>query len=389
MQPSATMAMTARAKQLKRQGLPIIGLSAGEPDFDTPQPIRDAAIRAIQDGFTHYTENVGILELREAICKAMSENRGLVFSPDQVVCSNGAKQSVALAVVALSGPGDEVIIPAPYWVSYPEMARLAGAEPVIVPTTADDGYLMSAAALEAAITPSARLLILCTPSNPTGGVYSKDHLAELVDVLVRHPNVFVIADEIYEHIVFDIDFTSIGTFESVRERVVTVNGFSKGFAMTGWRLGYLAAEKEIARAAAKIQGQFTSAPSSISQKAGVAALAMDHVHVQRMVKEFRKRRDYLMDWSSTIPDIVCPKPDGAFYVFPEVSAYLDSTSPSGRNIVSSTDLCMYLLEEHHVALVAGDGFGFPNGLRISYAASMSDLKEATKRISSGLSELRK
>ena len=387
MRPSATMAMSARAKQLKREGLPIISLSAGEPDFDTPQPIRQAAIKAINDGFTHYTVNMGIPELRAAICEALSHNRGLDFESDQILCSNGAKQSVALSIFSLCGPGDEVLIPAPYWVSYPEMARMCGATPVIVDTTAASGYLLDPQQLEDAITPATKVLVLCSPSNPTGGVYSRSQLQGLVDVLARHPQVFVVSDEIYEHIVFDFDFVSIGSFQSIQDRVITVNGFSKGYAMTGWRLGYLAGPREIVKAAAKVQGQFTSAPSSISQKAGVAALKMDHRLVQEMVSEFKARRDYLLSWISNVPGVHCPKPDGAFYLFPEIKNYLGRSSSTGRLVQTSTDLCMYLLEDHHVALVSGDAFGFPNGMRISYAASMDDLRGATERISAGLADL--
>ena len=387
MKPSATLAMTARAKELKNEGRPVIGLSAGEPDFDTPQPIRDAAIAAINEGFTHYTANPGILPLREEICRVLKENRGLSYQPDEILCSNGAKQSVAQAIFALAGKGDEVIIPAPYWVSYPEMVRLASATPVIVNTTVDDSYKMSPEKLEAAITPNTRLLILCSPSNPTGGVYSREDLMGIADVLKRHEHVYVISDEIYEHIVYDVPFMSIGTISEIRDRVITINGFSKGFAMTGWRLGYMAADKAIIKAASKLQSQLTSAPSSISQKAGVAALQMDLATVASMVDEFKTRRDFLYNWAVCNNKISCPKPDGAFYLFPDISPYLGSTAPDGSAINSSTDLCMYLLEQHNVALVPGDAFGTPSSIRISYAASMNDIQEATRRIQTGLDSL--
>lgn len=274
-QPSATLAMTARAKQLRREGKPVISLSAGEPDFDTPAPIAEAAIQAIREGFTHYTENAGMLELREAICRKLAEENGLTYEPDQILCTNGAKQAVAMAIEVLCRPEDEVLIPAPYWVSYPEMVRLAGATPVILPTSVETGYRLTPEQLEAAITERTRLLILCSPSNPTGTVYTPEELEALADVLRRHEHVYVLSDEIYEYILFDAKHVSFASLPGMKERTITVNGFSKGFAMTGWRLGYLAAERPIVKAAAKVQSQFTSAPCSISQKAGLAALQMD------------------------------------------------------------------------------------------------------------------
>lgn len=387
-QPSATLAMTARAKQLKREGMPIIGLSAGEPDFDTPAPIAEAGIRAIREGFTHYTENMGMPELREEICRKLERENGLQFSPDQILCSNGAKQSVALAVLALCRPGDEVLVPAPYWVSYPEMVRLAGAEPVAIPTTADDAYRMTPAMLEEAITERTRALILCSPSNPTGSVYPPGELEVLAEVLRGHENVFVISDEIYEHVIFDAEHVSIASLEGMKERTIVVNGFSKAYAMTGWRLGYMAAERPIVKAAAKVQSQLTSAPSSVTQRAGIAALQMDRRYVDEMVSAFRERRDFMLERIGNIEGLRCPKPEGAFYLFPDVSHYLRTESPEGRSIRSSEDLCFYLLEEHHVALVPGDAFGTPSGLRISYAASMDHLQEAMHRVDAGLSALR-
>ncbi len=389
MQPSATLAMTARARQLRREGRPVIGLSAGEPDFDTPAPIAEAGIRAIREGFTHYTENMGLPELREKICRKLLRDNGLDYTIDQILCSNGAKQSVALAVAALCREGDEVLIPAPYWVSYPEMARFAGAEPVVVPTTVDTEYRLSAEALDDAITGRTRLLIHCSPSNPTGSVYPRAELEALAAVLRRHEHVFVLSDEIYEHVLFDAEHASFAAMEGMKERTITVNGFSKAYAMTGWRLGYLAAETPIAKAAAKIQSQFTSAPATISQKAGIAALEMDLAPVRAMVAAFRQRRDYVLARLKQIDGIRCPKPEGAFYLFPDVSAYYGTTAPSGRRIAGSQDLCFYLLEEHDVALVPGDAFGGPDGLRLSYAASMDDLATAMDRIEAGLGVLRR
>jgi aspartate/methionine/tyrosine aminotransferase len=387
-QPSATLAMTARAKQLKRQGLPVIGLSAGEPDFDTPAPISEAGIQAIRDGYTHYTENAGLFELRERICRKLARDNSLKYSPEQILCSNGAKQSVDLTIQALCRPGDEVLIPAPYWVSYPEMVRLAGAEPVVIPTTAEDEYRVTPAALEEAITDRTRMFIMCSPSNPTGSVYPRGELEALADVLRRHEDVYVLSDEIYEYVIYDAEHVSFAALPGVKERVITVNGFSKAFAMTGWRLGYLAAEMPIVKAASKIQSQVTSAPSTITQKAGVAALDMDRSYVNAMVVEFRKRRDFMLERIGNIEGMVCPRPEGAFYLFPDISHYLPTESPEGRTIKTSEDLCFYLLEEHHVALVPGDAFGAPDGLRISYAASMKDLQEAMHRVDAGLSALK-
>ena len=364
----------------------MIGLSAGEPDFDTPEVVADAARRAIAEGFTHYTENSGMLELREAICEKLRQDNGLEYAPENILCSNGAKQSVAQTVLALCGPGDEVIIPAPYWVSYPEMTRLAGANPVVVPTTAESAYRLRPEQLEQHITPSTRLLILCSPSNPTGSVYTRGEMEELAAVLRAYPQVHVISDEIYERIIYDADFHSFAAVDGMKERTITVNGFSKCYAMTGWRLGYLAARLEIVRATAKIQSQFTSAPSSISQKAGVAALRMAPEPIEQMVSEFRRRRDFVLAELEQVPDLQCPRPEGAFYVFPDASRYLGRTSED-RTVETSTDLCLHLLERHNVALVAGDAFGAPGGFRISYAASMENLEEAMKRIRAGLAEL--
>ena len=390
MQPSATLAMTARAKQLRRDGRPVIGLSAGEPDFDTPAPIAEAGIQAIRDGFTHYTENAGMPELREAICEKLRRDNGLAYAPTQVVCSNGAKQSVALAVNVLARPGDEVLIPAPYWVSYPEMTRMAGAEPVAVRTSVEGDYRLTPEQLEEAITPRTRLLILCSPSNPTGSVYTPAELEALADVLRRHEDVLVLSDEIYEYILFDAEHVSFASLPGMGERTITVNGFSKGFAMTGWRLGYLAAPEPIAKAASKVQSQFTSAPSTITQKAGVAALEMmarDPEPVRQMVRAFRERRDFVLGRLAGLEGVRCPRPEGAFYVFPDVSAYAGREAPGGRKVESASDLCFYLLEEHDVALVPGEAFGEPGGLRLSYAASMDNLDEALGRIERGLRAL--
>jgi aspartate/methionine/tyrosine aminotransferase len=385
--PSATLAMTSRVKEARRQGRPVIGLSAGEPDFDTPTPIAEAAIQAVRDGFTHYTENAGMLELRTAIADKLRADNQLDYRPEQILCSNGAKQSVAQAVMALAGQGDEVVIPAPYWVSYPEMARLSGATPVIVETTVDDGYLATPEALAASLTERTKVVILCSPSNPTGAVYSREQLGGLANVLRDHPRATLISDEIYEYITYGSQSVSFASLPGMIERTVTVNGFSKGYAMTGWRLGYLAGPLPIVKAAAKIQSQFTSAPSSISQKAGVAALAMDRGPIDRMVAAFKERRDYVLGRLDTLPGVRCPRPEGAFYVYPDISSYFGRRTPSGKEIASSTDLCFYLLDEHDVALVPGDAFGGGDGVRLSYAAAMRDLEEALDRIEQGLAAL--
>jgi len=387
MQPSATLAMKSRATEMRRQGHPVVALSAGEPDFDTPDPIADAGVQAIRDGFTHYTENPGTMELREAICEKLQRDNDLDYTPEQIVCSNGAKQSLALAIHALCDEGDEVLVPAPHWVSYPEMARFAGAEPVVVSTGVEDQYRLSAEALEEAITDRTRVVILCTPSNPTGAVYPPEELADLAEVLRRHEDVFVISDEIYEYVLFDAEHRAFASFPDMKERTVTVNGFSKAFAMTGWRLGYMAAPQPIAEASAKIQGQFTSAPSSVSQKAGVAALNMDLDPVHEMVAAFRRRRDRVLEHLREIDGVRCPTPQGAFYLYPDVSAFFGTETPDGDTIEDSSDLCFYLLEEHHVALVPGTAFGAPDGIRLSYASSMEDLETALKRIEAGLTAL--
>ena len=380
MQPSATLAMTAAAKTRKAAGHPVISLSAGEPDFATPELVAEAGISAIRAGQTRYTHNLGMPELRVAIASKLLKENGLSYDPDSIICSNGAKQSVALAISVLCRDGDEVLIPSPYWVSYPEMVRFAGGTPVIVQTTVEDNYLLSPDQLEAAITDKTRMLVLCSPSNPTGGVYPKQHLEALAAVLRRHPSVFVISDEIYEHIIYDTAHVSIASFEGMKDQTVTINGFSKAFAMTGWRLGYLAARPDIVKAASKLQGQMTSAPSTISQVAGISALALDHQVIQDMVDQFRKRRDMMVASLKSIPGVKCPTPEGAFYVFPDVGDYLGGTTASGRVLKTSTDICMYILEEFDLALVPGEAFGNDRGIRISYAASDSDLKTACARL---------
>jgi len=387
MKASATLAMSARAKALEREGRPVISLSAGEPDFDTPAVVASAAEEAIKAGFTRYTENRGMFELREAICEKLLHENGVQYGPNEVLCSNGAKQSIAQVISVLCRPGDEVLIPAPYWVSYPEMVRFAGGTPVVMPTTARSEYRITPEELERAITDHTRLFMLCSPSNPTGSVYAPEELAALAEVLDRYPNVFVISDEIYERIVFDVEHVSFASLPGMRDRTVTVNGFSKSFAMTGWRLGYIAARADIVTEAAKIQSQFTSAPSSISQKAGLAALAMGPEPIDRMVRAFRERRDFVVDALSRLDGIQCPRPEGAFYVFPDVSALYGRRTPKGEVVHGSEQLCLYILDSFNVALVPGDAFGGPFGLRLSYAASLDELTEALKRIAAAFISL--
>jgi aspartate/methionine/tyrosine aminotransferase len=386
--PSETLAIMARAKALLRAGHDVVALSAGEPDFDTPAPIVEAAHQALRDGFTHYTPNAGIPELREAIAEKLRRENGLEVDAAQVLCSNGAKQSVAQVVLALCRPADEVLIPAPYWVSYPEMVRLAGAAPVALDTTPEAGYKVTPEQLDAALTERTRLLIFNSPSNPTGATYTPEEVDALAEVLRHHPHVFVISDEIYEHVLFDARHTSLGARDGMGGRTVTVNGFSKAYAMTGWRLGYCAGPAWIVDAAAKVQSQLTSAPSSITQKAGVAALAMSHEPVERMVEAFRRRRDLVLERMRAWPGVVCPRPEGAFYLFPDVSAYFGRTTPDGAPVDGSEALCAYLLETHGVALVPGSGFGADYGVRLSYAAAMEDLVKAADRIEAGLAALR-
>lgn len=388
LQPSATLKITGRAKELQREGKSIISLSAGEPDFPTPSFICDAAVEAIRNGAHGYTMNTGTPELREAICAKLKRDNGLDYTPAQIICSNGAKQSVGFSLLAMVNPGDEVIIPAPYWVSYPAMTQLAQGIPVPVRTSFEHNYRLTPEQLEEAITDKTRVLILCSPSNPTGSCYSKQDLEGLAEVLRRYPNISIISDEIYEYIVFDEEHISLlNVAPDLKDRVALINGFSKGFAMTGWRLGYLAGPEELVKAVGKIQSQETSAPSSISQAAGFAAYSgtLDEVLVMRA--SFKARRDFMVEQLNSIEGVSCFSPGGAFYVFPDVSSYLGSVTPSGTPIESSTDLCLYLLDEVGLALVPGDAFGEPDGLRMSYAAAMDDLVEAMNRFKHGLAGL--
>ena len=388
--PSETLKISAKAKQMKREGKSVISLSAGEPDFLTPAHICNAAIDAITAGQHKYTMNTGMPELREAVCEKLKRDNNLDYSPDQILVSNGAKQSIGFSILTLINPGDEVIIPAPYWVSYPEMVKVAEGKPVIVKTDFENHYKLTAEELKKSISKKTKALILCSPSNPTGACYTPEELTELAEVLDQHPDIIILSDEIYEYIVFDHTHTSIlNAAPELKERTVLINGFSKGYAMTGWRLGYLAAENEITSAVAKLQSQETSAPSSISQAAGIAAYKGSMKPVTDMKNAFRERRDYIVDALNQIENVRCFKPSGAFYVFPDISGWLGSKTATGEKIKSSTDLCLHLLDRYGVAAVPGDAFGEPSGIRLSYASSMDDLKEAIRRIRLGIQSLQK
>ncbi|MDW8272677.1 MAG: pyridoxal phosphate-dependent aminotransferase [Chitinophagales bacterium] len=380
LQESATIRMAQLSRELKSKGIDIIDLSLGEPDFDTPSHIKEAAKKAIDDNFSHYTPVAGYAELRKAIADKLLRDNGLHYSPEQIVVSTGAKQSIANAVLCIVNPGDEVLLPAPYWVTYAAITQLAEGIPVELPTTIDTHFKISPEQLEQAITPRTRLIIYSSPCNPTGTVYSQDELAALAEVLERHPQVYILSDEIYEYINYTgKPHASIASITSLRERVVLVNGFSKGYAMTGWRLGYIAAPKTIAKACDKIQGQFTSATCSIAQKAAEAAASGPLEPSLEMVKAFRKRRDLVYDYLKNISGLKLNLPDGAFYFFPDVSGLFGSEY-NGHTIQTPEDVSMFLLQEARVATVSGEAFGDKNCIRLSYAASEEKLTEACRRI---------
>ncbi len=385
--PSETLAMSQKSNELKAQGIDVINLSVGEPDFFTPDHIKAAAKKAIDDNFSFYSPVPGYMPLRKAIAAKLKNENGLDYKPEQIVCSNGAKQSVCNTLLCIIGPEDEVIIPAPYWVSYIEMVKLAEGKSVIIPAGLEQNFKITPAQLEAAITPKTKAIILCSPSNPTGSVYSKEELKGLVDVLVKYPNIIVIADEIYEHINYIGKHESIAQFPEIKERVALINGVSKAYAMTGWRLGFVAAPEWLAKASNKLQGQYTSGPSSIAQKAAEAAFAGDQAPVEEMRKAFERRRNLVLGLVKDIPGLECNVPDGAFYVFPKCDSYFGK-SFGDRKINDSADLAMYLLEEGHVACVGGVAFGAPECIRMSYATSDENLVEAFKRIKETLAKLK-
>ncbi len=384
---SQTIAMARKSRELKAQGVDIISLSLGEPDFSTPQVVKDAAIKAIQEDFSYYTHVSGYLELREAIAKKFKRDNQLTYTPDEIVVSTGAKQSIANAVLCLINPGDEVIIPAPFWVSYLEILKLAGGVPVIIDTTIDNDFKITAEQLKKHITPKTRMMMFSTPCNPTGSVYSKTELRAIADVVKEHPELYIMSDEIYEHINFVGGHESMAQFDDIKDRVITINGVSKGFAMTGWRGGIMAAPKWIAQACDKMQGQFTSGTCSITQKAMHAAMDLPAEATHYMRDAFLKRRDLVLNLMKDIPGFKTNIPQGAFYVYPEVSA-LFGKSYNGFTINNATDLSMYLLDVAHVALVPGAAFGDDKYIRFSYATSEDKLTEACKRIKQAIENLK-
>lgn len=385
--PSQTLAMSQKSSELREQGIDVINLSVGEPDFNTPDHIKQAAKEAIDQNFSTYSPVPGYLDLRKAICQKLQRDNNLEFTPEQIVVSNGAKQSLCNAILSLVNKGDEVIIPAPYWVSYVEMVKLAEGESVIVEAGFEQNFKITPQQLEAAITPRTKMFVLCSPSNPSGSVYSQEELQGLAEVLKRHPHVYILADEIYEHINYVGKHQSIAQYAELRERIIIVNGVSKAYAMTGWRIGFIAAPLWIAKACNKLQGQYTSGASSIAQKASVAAFAGDQSCVEVMRSAFERRRNLVVELASQIEGFKVNKPEGAFYLFPEVSAYFGKRYGE-RVINTSSDLAMFLLEVGHVATVAGDAFGLPNCLRFSYATSDENLVEALRRIKNTLELLK-
>ena len=384
--PSATLAMSQKSNELKAQGVDVINMSVGEPDFFTPDHIKKAAQKAIDDNFSFYTPVAGYLSLRKAIAAKMKNEIGLDFAPEQIVVSGGAKQSLCNVILATINRGDEVVIPTPAWVSYVEMVKLAEGVPVTVHAGVEQNFKITPAQLEEAITPKTRMLLLCSPSNPTGSVYTRDELKALAEVVAKHPDILILSDEIYEHINYTGWRASIAEFESVRDRTVIVNGVSKAYAMTGWRIGFIAAPLWVAKATTKLQGQYTSNPSSIAQKAAEAAYLGPQDCVETMRRAFLRRRDLIVGLLKEIPGLRLNLPDGAFYVFPEVSAYFGKHC-GNRVIGDANDLAMYLLEEAHVAAVSGDAFCAPGYIRLSYATSDESIREACRRIAAALGKL--
>ena len=385
--PSATLAMSQKSNELKAQGVNVINLSVGEPDFHTPTHIKEAAKEAIENNFSRYSPVPGYPELRNAIVAKLKNENGLDYTAAQISCANGAKQSVCNAIMVLVDKGDEVIVPAPYWVSYPEMVKMADGTPVIIPAGIEQDFKITPAQLEAAITPRTKALILCSPSNPTGSVYSKEELAALAEVLAKYPQVIIIADEIYEHINYVGKHESIAQFENVREQVVIVNGVSKAYAMTGWRIGFVAGPEWIVKAINKLQGQYTSGPCSVSQKAAEAAYTGTQAPVVEMRQAFERRRDLIVKLAKEIPGLEVNQPQGAFYLFPKCDSFYGK-SAGDRTINDADDLAMYLLEVGHVACVGGTSFGAPECIRMSYATSDENIVEAMRRIKEALAQLK-
>jgi aspartate aminotransferase len=385
---SETLAMSRRSRELRQKGVDVINLSLGEPDFNTPEFIKDAAKQALDDNITHYTPVPGVIELRQAISRKFKRDNNLDYPPEQIVVSTGAKQSLANIALCLLNEGDEVILPVPYWVSYREIVGLTGAKIVPMNSGIENNFKVDFSKIGDYITPKTKLIIFSSPCNPSGAVYTKDELKQLADVLVKHPDTYVVSDEIYEHISYTKRHECIGQFSEIFDQVITVNGVSKGFAMTGWRVGYIGAPLHIAKATGKIQGQITSGTCSIAQMAALAAVEADPSVVKEMLEAFKFRKGLILDLLNGVQGMKCNVPEGAFYIFPEVSAYY-GTEVDGRKITNSVDLCNYILEVGHVALVPGNAFGSPECIRISYAASESQIREAVNRIKSVLGKLKK
>jgi aspartate aminotransferase len=382
-----TLKMAKLGRELRAQGIDVIDLSLGEPDFDTPQHIKDAAIQAINDNWSHYTPVPGFLDLREAVCFKLKRDNNLDYQPENIVTSTGAKQSLANTILALVDEGDEVIIPTPYWVTYSELVKIARGKVVEVRSSVESGFKITAAQLEAAITPQTKVFLFSSPCNPSGAVYSQSELAALADVFRKYPNITILSDEIYEYINFVGKHESLASFADLKDRVVIINGLSKGFAMTGWRLGYIAASAPIAKACEKLQGQFTSGTCSITQKAAVAALKGDLRPSQAMTEEFARRREKTLALARAIPGFTCNAPEGAFYVFPDVSSYYGKKY-GDTTIQNAADLSMFLLNEAHVSSVMGDAFGEPQCIRFSFANSMGNIEKAWARIGAALAKLK-
>ena len=384
--------MSQKSAEMKAQGIDVINMSVGEPDFNTPDHIKEAAKQAVDQNYSRYSPVPGYPELRRAIVDKLKKENSLDYTVNEVLVSNGAKQSVCNTVMALVNPSEEVIIPAPYWVSYPQMVLLAGGTPVVVEATFEQNFKMTAEQLEAAITPKTRMVILCSPSNPTGSVYNKEELRALAEVILKHDDLYVLADEIYEHINYVGRHESIAQFPGMKERTILVNGVSKAYAMTGWRIGYIAAPEWIVKGCNKLQGQYTSGPCSVSQKAAEFAYTQSQECVEQMRQAFERRRNLIVDLAKDIPGLEVNVPEGAFYLFPKCSSFYGSVCSSGatpKTIANSTDLALYLLEEAHVATVGGDAFGDPDCFRMSYATSDDNIREAMRRIKEALAKLKK
>ena len=385
--PSATLAMSQKSNEMKAQGIDVINMSVGEPDFNTPDHIKAAAKKAIDDNYSRYSPVPGYPDLRKAIAAKLKNENGLDYTINEILVSNGAKQSVCNTLMALVNDGDEVIIPTPYWVSYPQMVKLAGGNPVFVNAGFEQNFKMTPEQLEAAITPKTKMLILCSPSNPTGSVYSQEELAGLAEVIKKHDGMYVLADEIYEHINYIGKHASIATVEGMKERSIIVNGVSKAYAMTGWRIGYIAAPEWIVKGCNKLQGQYTSGPCSVSQKAAEAAYTLEQGCVEDMRKAFERRRNLIVELAKNIPGLEVNVPEGAFYIFPKCSSFFGKTNGE-KTINNSTDFALYLLEEAHVATVGGDAFGDKECFRMSYATSDENIKEAMRRVKEILAKLK-